>query len=76
MFKPVYEKKLKEKEVVEQYFMVECVNVNMIEMHNKFEQGEKVVSLIIEDITELVKEQQNLSDEMYQDAIECNYSHE
>jgi hypothetical protein len=76
MFKPVYEKKLKEKEVVEQYFMVECVNVNMIEMHNTFEQGEKFVSLIIEDITELVKEQQNLSDEMYQDAIECNYSHE
>lgn len=56
--------------------MVECVNVNMNDVHNTFEQGEKVVSLTIEDITELVKEQQNLSDEMYQDAIECNYSHE
>ena len=31
---------------------------------------------MIRDITNIVKSQQKLSDEMYQDAIEQNYSHE
>lgn len=57
---------------MEQYFLVELVNI--ISPH--IEQGEKVISVMIKEITELVKEQQNLCDEMYQDAIECNYSHE
>lgn len=32
--------------------------------------------VMIRDITNIVKSQQKLSDEMYQDAIEQNYSHE
>ena len=31
---------------------------------------------MIRDITNIIKSQQKLSDEMYQDAIEQNYSHE
>ena len=42
---------------------------------SKEELAEYVV-LVIRDITNIIKSQQRLSDEMYQDAIEANYSHE
>ena len=34
------------------------------------------VMIIVNDITKIIENQQKLSDNMYQDAIEANYSHE
>jgi hypothetical protein len=34
------------------------------------------IQVCIRDITQIVRAQQKLSDKMYQDAIEANYSHE
>ena len=34
------------------------------------------ISLTIESVTHILKYQQRISDEIYQDAIEANYSHE
>ena len=38
--------------------------------------GEKHYLIMVRDLTSIIKSQQKLSDDMYQDAIESNYSHE
>lgn len=37
---------------------------------------EDVIMLNIKNITNIIRNQQKMSDKMYQDAIEANYSHE
>mgnify|MGYP006893264800 CR=1 FL=1 len=39
-------------------------------------QSQALTIITIKDITGILKAQQDIIDEMYQDAIECNYSHE
>ena len=34
------------------------------------------IILFVREITQIVRSQQKLSDKMYQDAVEANYSHE
>lgn len=38
--------------------------------------GEMYYLIMVRDLTSVIKSQQKLSDKMYQDAIESNYSHE
>ncbi len=40
------------------------------------DQKQKLTLLIIKDVTQILRNQQKLSDKMYLDAIETNYSHE
>ena len=40
------------------------------------DQKQKLTLLIIKDVTQILRNQQKLSDKMYLDAIEANYSHE
>jgi hypothetical protein len=61
----------KHKQMVEsdlQYFEIEFKTVNV--------DGDTSYLIMIKDISSIIKSQQKLSDDMYQDAIESNYSHE
>ena len=51
-----------------QYFEVEIKQVHV--------KGEMSFLIMVKDLTSIIKSQQRLSDDMYQDAIESNYSHE
>ena len=51
-----------------QYFEVELKQILI--------KGEKYYLITVNDLTSIIKSQQKLSDDMYQDAIESNYSHE
>lgn len=50
--------------------------VNIEDCNQKFTFEDKLHSLTVKDITQIIKNQQKLSDRIYQEAIEANYSHE
>ena len=50
--------------------------INLSKCQRGFSNGDELNMLTIKNITQIIKQQQMLSDSMYQDAIEANYSHE
>lgn len=50
--------------------------INIQKCQQGFANGDPLSMLTIKNITQIIVQQQMLSDEMYQDAIEANYSHE
>ena len=66
-----------------QYFMFEMKRyhfpgdlIDLSRCKAGFTNGDLLSMLTIKNITSIIKQQQLISDEMYQDAIEANYSHE
>ena len=65
------------------YYEFEFRNIKFPNEHTKlsscnyyFTDSDELCLMTIRDITQIIKNQQRISDRMYQDAIEANYSHE